>query len=292
MALFSKSKVEKASLLFNGDTLEFTNSFLIGRSVQCDLELSDSQVSRTHISLTPDPLGNWWLIDLGSTNGTFLNFRKVQQSTILKNGDRIQIAKKNFFFQCSTDNIAKDLLHIPLEEEKLLLDYKDYLFMAIRIYGTSRTSENYNEEYIQKILPNWQSSLEKEALRHDGEIALPSAYAPIIAFEKNNESAKQVLKFLSWITEEKLTKELDYQIVIHHGKMSLGDTAPNGYEKLIGRDIHFCQALSESTRNIGHRMLLTKESATQFVGKKINLLGDFKVLGQSDTVELFTIEVQ
>ena len=44
---------------------------LIGRSTEA-LPISDPSVSRRHAELTPDD-GRWWLRDLESTNGTFLN---------------------------------------------------------------------------------------------------------------------------------------------------------------------------------------------------------------------------
>ncbi len=60
---------------------------LIGRSSEA-LPLGDPTISRRHAELTPDG-GKWYLNDLSSANGTFLNGRLVNQRVSLRIGDEI-----------------------------------------------------------------------------------------------------------------------------------------------------------------------------------------------------------
>ncbi|HIB00810.1 MAG TPA: FHA domain-containing protein, partial [Phycisphaerales bacterium] len=60
---------------------------LIGRSSEA-LPLSDPTISRRHAELTPDG-GKWYVSDLSSANGTFLNGRLVDQRVSLRIGDEI-----------------------------------------------------------------------------------------------------------------------------------------------------------------------------------------------------------
>jgi len=59
----------------------------IGRSSSCDLILSDPTVSRRHARLVHRG-GKWVLQDLGSTNGTALNGRRVGRCE-LRPGDEL-----------------------------------------------------------------------------------------------------------------------------------------------------------------------------------------------------------
>ncbi|MCH2162002.1 MAG: ATP-binding protein [Phycisphaerales bacterium] len=61
---------------------------LIGRSTEA-LPISDPSVSRRHAELTPDD-GRWWLRDLESTNGTYLNDTMIVGRAPVSAGDRIQ----------------------------------------------------------------------------------------------------------------------------------------------------------------------------------------------------------
>lgn len=62
---------------------------LIGRETTCDCVLQDSTVSSRHALLSYHHL-QWWLEDLDSTNGTFLNEEPVASSVVLASGDRIR----------------------------------------------------------------------------------------------------------------------------------------------------------------------------------------------------------
>jgi signal transduction histidine kinase len=61
---------------------------LIGRSTEA-IPITDESVSRRHAELTPDG-GQWWLRDLASTNGTFLNDQRIDSRTPVIPGDRIR----------------------------------------------------------------------------------------------------------------------------------------------------------------------------------------------------------
>ncbi|MBL8202968.1 MAG: FHA domain-containing protein [Blastocatellia bacterium] len=63
----------------------------IGRGEQADVRLSDQGLSRVHASLNQDA-ARVWVLDEGSTNGTFVNGQRVPASgTVLKNGDQISL---------------------------------------------------------------------------------------------------------------------------------------------------------------------------------------------------------
>jgi pSer/pThr/pTyr-binding forkhead associated (FHA) protein len=52
------------------------NEFLVGRSADCDLVLEDTLVSRRHARLFKKE-GKVWIEDLNSSNGVFLNGKKI-----------------------------------------------------------------------------------------------------------------------------------------------------------------------------------------------------------------------
>lgn len=61
---------------------------LIGRSTEA-IPITDDSVSRRHAELTPDD-GRWWLRDLESTNGTFLNDQRIFERSPVGPGDQIR----------------------------------------------------------------------------------------------------------------------------------------------------------------------------------------------------------
>ena len=65
---------------------------LIGRDLACDLRLEDKTISARHARLSYRH-NQWWVEDLKSTNGTFLNEEPVNTMTVLVSGDEIRVGQ-------------------------------------------------------------------------------------------------------------------------------------------------------------------------------------------------------
>src|SRR6476660_3578524 len=71
----------------------------IGRSPKSTVPLESPKASRRHCVINLQNVGEFWLIDLGSSNGTFLNKRRVHQPVRLCDMDRITVGDAPFIFQ-------------------------------------------------------------------------------------------------------------------------------------------------------------------------------------------------
>ncbi len=63
---------------------------IIGRGEDVHVSLDHGTVSRVHAQLVRGPFGHWWIHDLASTNGTYVNGSRVQER-LLSPGDAIGI---------------------------------------------------------------------------------------------------------------------------------------------------------------------------------------------------------
>lgn len=78
------------------------NETTIGRGKENDIQILDKYISTQHSKLTVDE-GAYFLEDLGSVNGTYLNSVKLQDVAEVKNGDRIGIGQVEFLFVKEVD---------------------------------------------------------------------------------------------------------------------------------------------------------------------------------------------
>jgi signal transduction histidine kinase len=81
----------------------------IGRDSTSRVQLSDSEVSRRHAEIRKDEQG-YLLVDLASSNGTFLNGEQVSERR-LANGDRVQLGRTLFLFTDADDRSPAAIAH-------------------------------------------------------------------------------------------------------------------------------------------------------------------------------------
>jgi hypothetical protein len=87
----ARARQESALLLIDGKRMVIGPAgATLGRSRQCDIVLDDPNVSRQHAEIRPRG-GSWVLSDLGSTNGSSLNGRRIEAPEVIRAGDEIEL---------------------------------------------------------------------------------------------------------------------------------------------------------------------------------------------------------
>jgi hypothetical protein len=73
-----------------GRTYDLRDEQTVGRAAGCQITLDDTYISQLHARVFSKD-GGWFVEDLGSTNGTYLNSKRVSGALALKRGDRVKI---------------------------------------------------------------------------------------------------------------------------------------------------------------------------------------------------------
>jgi hypothetical protein len=88
---------EMVTLTLDGRTHPITSTpFVIGRSRECDLTVTDGNASRRHAEIVLEG-DTYHVADLGSTNGTELNGRRISREELAE-GDRITVGGTDLVF--------------------------------------------------------------------------------------------------------------------------------------------------------------------------------------------------
>lgn len=77
-----------------GKTYPISGSVVIGRQADCDISIPSEEISRRHAQLKPTPAG-LAVEDLGSSNGTYINGKRVQQG-LMKPGEELRLDNIRF----------------------------------------------------------------------------------------------------------------------------------------------------------------------------------------------------
>ena len=67
--------------LADGTTFSFTKRFTIGRHPDCEISIQDGVVSRRHNDIFWEN-GQWWIHDLNSANGVFIDRQRIDRAVL------------------------------------------------------------------------------------------------------------------------------------------------------------------------------------------------------------------
>lgn len=109
---------------------------MIGRSSE-SLPLADQTISRRHASLTPDE-GRWYINDLQSSNGTYVNGKRLTERRLLHGGDQIRTGQTLMVFGTDITEPRRlsgirlsDKNDIEVNLEKSVASSDDSMIMAV-----------------------------------------------------------------------------------------------------------------------------------------------------------------
>lgn len=127
----------------------------LGRDKNSDITLNDPQASRNHAVLRRLGADDYYLIDSGSANGSFVNERRIATPTLLHDGDRVRIGSTVLEFHHEKEETC---LEEPSQEATLVstrLNIKQITILVSDIRGFTTLSEEIPIHTLSKIMSEW-----------------------------------------------------------------------------------------------------------------------------------------
>jgi adenylate cyclase len=136
----------------------------IGRGKDNDIVIKDHCISRNHAILQSTETGDFYLIDLGSRNGTFVNGRRVAIPVTIHDKDRITFGKTAVqFYRPTLSNIGKQPRNLEWDTPTSALHERRLTsVMVVDIRNFTALTRQLDEKVLSSLIGNW--------FRHAGSI--------------------------------------------------------------------------------------------------------------------------
>ena len=150
--------------------LSDNTTYTLGRVANTDIMLPYSWVSRKHAMIQREENGRFNLIDLGSSNGTFINGRKIHTPVTLQNGDCIGIGSTRLLFHQETPPARLSVPPGPdLDEMTVAFVQKQIITILIcDIHDFTKLSETMGAQWVSQLLQHWTGRVSKLVNKHEG----------------------------------------------------------------------------------------------------------------------------
>ncbi len=132
---------------------------IIGRNPKAQILLDHTTVSRSHAELVHDPFGRWWVHDLRSTNGTYVNGRNVEEQ-MLSPGDVIGIGDFTLHLELDAAPVLPDsIFPLPPETD----EQEDADNTLVTVMADSARAEHLDAQHLRAVMAMGRRLLERES---------------------------------------------------------------------------------------------------------------------------------
>jgi adenylate cyclase len=254
-------------------TLLGGTSWKIGRDQSCAVVLKDDVVSRRHAMVQFTENAEYYLIDLGSRNGTFLNDGRVSVPSVLANGDQIRIGVYQLEFRCGPSVHKAEATGIGDDANVTRAQYAPRLVSVLvaDVRGYTRLAQMIDHAVLCQLIGSWFREAGHIMEAH-GSWALKYIGDAVMAVWLHDRPAvkrSQILRILQASAElaritAKLPErfELPIPFVIgagmNTGMAMVGNTGTGSNTDFtaLGEVVNAAFRIESCTRQIGHDMAI------------------------------------
>ncbi len=262
-------------------TLIDKTTFRIGRGEGNDIILPFKWVSRQHAMLEAEESGALYLIDLGSTNGTFVNSRRIVTPTLLRSGDSLAIGQTVMVFRQETQiGRARPETEEMVGARTVSFSRKEIVTILVSdIHGFTGLVESLGDQRISDLLQAWSPRVSAIVGAHEGMVDKFLGDA-VMAVWIGGNVARHVRQSLSTVLAiDRFTRELgrktrgiDRELctgaAINTGEAFAGNMGSDGRRDftVIGDAVNVTFRLESLTTSAGTDILIGEGSATYMQG--------------------------
>lgn len=225
----------------------------LGRSPKSSVVLESPKASRRHAIINLQNVGEFWLIDLGSSNGTFLNKRRVHQPVRLCDMDQITVGDVSFAFR-QPEEISSELrTTIAQQTIRETANIPVWLLVA-DIENFTPLSRSMVSDKLATLVGTWVSACKEIVEEHHGEIDKYLGDGFLAYWHDDEKSAENVAAGLTRLKQLQKA-EPPFRLVLHHGLVSSGGLRSMGEESLMGKEVIFVFRMEKLAGSLGIHLM-------------------------------------
>ena len=221
-----------------GQQLPIRGDCSIGRSPKNKIVIDSQRVSRRHAIINVQNVGEFWLIDLGSSNGTYLNGRRIHQPMKLSNHDELVIGDRVFVFHQPNELAAAYNTTVAQRTIVRVHDISCWLLVA-DIEEFTTLSSSMDTDNLAELIGGWLARCKDVIETHQGMMDKYLGDGFLAYWPATSNTDKNVAAALGELKSIQQSSNPRFRFVVHHGAVAAGGMPSMGEESLMGPEVNF-----------------------------------------------------
>ena len=226
----------------------------IGRSPKNTIVLDSPKVSRRHAIINLQNGGEFWLIDLGSSNGTLLNKRRIHQPLRLSDYDQIVIGDSIFTFR-QPEELTDDVRTMFIESTIRNIENVPCWLLVADVENFTLLSRSLTSDRLAELIGGWVATCKDIIEVHSGMIDKYLGDGFFAYWREDENAAKNVAAALDRLKQAQARQEPHFRQALHFGLVAIGGVPSMGQESLMGKDVNFVFRMEKLAASLGISLL-------------------------------------
>src|SRR5437762_6809563 len=239
----------------------------IGRGPKSTVVLDSPKVSRRHAIINVQNIGEFWLIDLGSSNGTFVNHRRLQQPVRLTDQDQVVIGDRIFIFH-QPEEISDEYRTTFAERTIREIANVPCWLLVADIENFTPLSRSLTSDKLATLIGGWVAACKEIIEAHEGMIDKYLGDGFLAYWRGDPKTTKDIAATLAKLKEAQARNEPRFRLALHFGFVAIGGVPSMGEESLMGKEVNFVFRMEKLAGSLDIS-LLASASAKSKLGKLI-----------------------
>lgn len=267
----------------DSEPIPIAGPFQFGRSEECQVLVNSPKASRRHAAIHTQRRGTGlehWLMDLGSSNGTFVNGRRIVRPTELQDGDQIRIAGLDYVFRAGASGGGPDATSSTFMTVPESRHGSGWLLVADVMNSTPLVQSMAPDQLAAK-LNRWLRVCSTAIEAGGGTINQYLGDGFFAYWEGGESRADRVVATIQRLRSEQPGAELPFRFVLHYGEFTITTEPAQGIESLISSSVHYIFRAEKVGGATGTAALFTS-AAREALGSRLTLTplkNDFELKG-------------
>jgi len=220
-----------------GEKIAILGDCSIGRTPKNTIVLDSQKVSRRHAIINVQNIGEFWLIDLGSSNGTFLNGRRLHQPVRLSDQDQLAIGDQVFIFH-QPEEVTEEYRTFAERTIREIANVPCWLLVA-DIEGFTPLSQSLSSDQLAVVIGGWVATCKEIIEANNGMIDKYLGDGFLAYWRGDQGTTKNVAATMQRLKEAQAKNEPRFRLALHFGFVAIGGVPSMGEESLMGKEVNF-----------------------------------------------------
>lgn len=244
----------------DGYRTEVAGICTIGRSSTNHLVLPHRKVSRRHAIVHVQGDNEYWLVDLGSSNGTYLNNHRITNPTRLRDQDRIDIGQFLLTF-CQASTGDEHLTNEKnLRSTAKNIEETPAWLMVADIRGSTSLNQRQPPDQVATRITDWFGECKKFIEEQGGDLDKYLGDGFLAYWIDVNQPEFNVGSALEALREFQDISELPFRVAIHHGIVHSGYLPTMGRARLFGTEVNFAFRMEQLAKQLDKSRLMSQSA--------------------------------